>query len=311
MRRLEKLELIDRVGRELQSRMTFSEIDVYLRACGVDIRKETSGVNSKWVYVKELLADEPDDKIIEIADELDMEHGYTARRDVDTTNSKFWLSGYFRLFLSHVSAIKGKAAQLQRVLKRYGISCFVAHEDIEPTRDWQNEIEKALMSMDALAAVLSPGFKESNWTDQEVGVAIGRDILVIPVRKGIDPYGFIARYQGFQSQSQTIGQVARTIYQVIAANPKTKGRLADVLVGLLLSGKSEEDVQHWLEMLESFDGLPTRHAERIQANARENEVLMASEPLLDRLNGLLGTCGVEAVTIEVGSEGEFDDDIPF
>ena len=38
--------------------MTFSDIDVFLAACDVDTSKETSDANSKWVYVKELLADE-------------------------------------------------------------------------------------------------------------------------------------------------------------------------------------------------------------------------------------------------------------
>ncbi|MHA7833251.1 MAG: hypothetical protein ACX94A_02090 [Algiphilus sp.] len=141
------MQLIDRIGRELQSRMTFSEIDVYLKAWDVDLSKDVSGVNSKWVYVKELLAGESDEKVIEIADELDMEHGYTAHRDFNQGDTKFWLQGYFRLFLSHVSAIKVRATQLQGVLKTYGISCFVAHEDIEPTRDWQNEIEKALRKL--------------------------------------------------------------------------------------------------------------------------------------------------------------------
>ena len=53
MRRLEKINLIDRIGRELQERMSYADIDVYMAACDVDTSKETSNVNSKWVYVKE------------------------------------------------------------------------------------------------------------------------------------------------------------------------------------------------------------------------------------------------------------------
>lgn len=63
--------------------------------------------------------------------------------------------------------------------------------------------------------------------------------------------------------------------------------------------------------LEEVDGLPARHAERIQANARENETVMASEALLERLNRLLDTCGVEAVAMEPEPAGDFDDVIPF
>lgn len=311
MRRLERIELIDRIGRELQTRMSYSDIDVYLKACDVNTKKETSGVNSKWVYVKELLADEPEHKILEIAEELEIEHGYAPRRDSGSADTKFWTPGYLRLFISHVSAIKGRAAQLQKVLKKYGISGFVAHEDIEPTKEWQSEIEKSLMSMDALIAILSPGFKESNWTDQEVGVAVGRDVLVIPVRKGLDPYGFIAKYQGYQGESRTLGEVAQAIFQILSANPKTKGRLADVLVTLLLSAKTLEEVRHWLGLLQSVDGLPERHAERVQANAPDSQLIMENDDLRAAINRFLKSHDLEGIEVKPPAEAELDDDIPF
>jgi len=43
--------------------------------------------------------------------------------------------------------------RLQSSLRRFGISAFVAHVDIDPTKEWQDEIEAALFSMDALAAI--------------------------------------------------------------------------------------------------------------------------------------------------------------
>ena len=70
MKHIERLEVIDRIGRELQARMSYSDINVYLRGFGVDTSKPTSGVNSKWVYSKELLADTPIKTIVEIADDL-------------------------------------------------------------------------------------------------------------------------------------------------------------------------------------------------------------------------------------------------
>ena len=311
MRRLDRMDLMDRVGRELQSRMSYADINIYLKGCGVDTSKETSNINSKWVYVKELLADESDAKIIEIADELDIEHGYSPSRDIGASDTKFWIPGYFRLFLSHVSEIKVKTAQLQKALRKLGISGFVAHEDIVPTKEWQSEIEKALMSMDALVAILTPGFKESNWTDQEVGVAVGRDVLVVPIRKGLDPYGFIAKYQGYQAQSRTIGEVTKAVFDILASNPKTKGKMADVLVGLMLASRAEEDARNWLNLLGSFEGLPKRHVEKIQANAAENDVLLNAEDILTGLNALLKKHGLEGVALKQQSASDFDDDIPF
>ena len=54
-------------------------------------------------------------------------------------------------------------------------------------KEWETEIESALFSMDVLVALLTDGFHDSNWTDQEVGVAIGRKIPVVPVRLGKGP----------------------------------------------------------------------------------------------------------------------------
>jgi len=311
MKRLERMDLIDRVGRELQSRMSYADINVYLRGCGVDTTKETSSINSKWVYVKELLADEPDSKIVDIANELELEHGYSPSRDLGASDTKFWTPGHFRLFLSHVSLIRAKTAQLQKALRKFGISGFVAHEDIEPTKEWQSEIEKALMSMDALVAILTPGFKESNWTDQEVGVAVGRDVLVVPIRKGLDPYGFIAKYQGYQGDSRTIGEVTRAIFDILTTNPKTKGKMADVLVGLLLASRIQEDAANWLRLIEAFDGLPTRHVERLQANAGENDVLLKSKGILTKINKLLQKYGLDNIAQKQQPVSDFDDDIPF
>jgi nucleoside 2-deoxyribosyltransferase len=56
--------------------------------------------------------------------------------------------------------------------------------NIEPTKEWQNEIEAALSTCDALVALLHPGFHVSMWTDQEIGYAMGRGIPVYSVGFG-------------------------------------------------------------------------------------------------------------------------------
>jgi len=154
MKVLERLSLIDKIGRELQSRMSYSDIDVYLKAYGVNTKKPTSSTNSKWVYVKDLLSDEKDALIVRIADELGLAHGYAVADSNVAVEASFWEPFHFKLFLSHISTFKKTTSLLQAALRTYGISAFVAHVDIEPTREWQDEIEAGLYSMDALAAKL-------------------------------------------------------------------------------------------------------------------------------------------------------------
>jgi TIR domain len=105
----------------------------------------------------------------------------------------------FRLFLSHKAEVKKETTGLKERLETFGLSCFVAHVDIHPTKEWQNEIESALSSMDGFVALLTDKFHESDWTDQEVGFALARRVPIIAVRLGRDPYGFIGRFQGLSA----------------------------------------------------------------------------------------------------------------
>lgn len=118
------------------------------------------------------------------------------KRDVPKAAQKrIWTEGAYRVFLSHKSEVKKQAAELRDRLALFGISAFVAHEDIRPTRAWQLEIENALASMDAFVALLTDKFHDSNWTDQEVGYALARGVPMIGVKLGLDPYGFIGKFQ--------------------------------------------------------------------------------------------------------------------
>jgi hypothetical protein len=149
MRGIDRHSLLDKIGRELQRRMTYEDIDRYLRGFGVEIHPKRSNYDSKWFYAKELLGDSPPETLIRIADELGIVHGFTVAGGKAVTESSVWEANHFRLFISHLSVFKAKVGELQMALRRYGISGFVAHVDIEPTREWQDEIESALLSMDA------------------------------------------------------------------------------------------------------------------------------------------------------------------
>ncbi len=309
MKVLERLSLIDRIGRELQSRMSYVEIEAYLKAHGVDTKKPTSAVNSKWVYSKELLGDESVELIIRIADELGVPHNHIVADPAKTVEATFWEPLHFKLFLSHLSSFKNTTGQLQAALRKYGVSAFVAHVDIEPTREWMDEIEAGLYSMDALAAILMPGFKESNWTDQEIGVAVGRGVLVIPIMRGLEPYGFISKYQGLNATKKTVAAVAEEIFRILANSPKTKAKMLSCLTETTLQAKSEAEAIEKLSFLASVKALPNGYLLQLQEAASNSVVLMKAKPL-EKLNELLAKHNLSPVSVKKGSF-DFDDDIPF
>ncbi|HZV62649.1 MAG TPA: toll/interleukin-1 receptor domain-containing protein [Methylophilaceae bacterium] len=309
MKVLEKLSLIDRIGRELQSRMSYGDINTYLKAHGVDIKKPTSGVNSKWVYTKELLVGEKDEVILAIANELQLPHSHADDDNQHTVEATFWEPFHFRLFLSHLSSFKKNTGLLQAALRRYGISAFVAHVDIEPTKEWLDEIEVGLQTMDALAAILMPGFKESNWTDQEVGVAVGRGVLIIPIIRGLNPYGFIAKYQGLHATGKTVADVASDIFRILIKSTKTRTRMLTCLTETTMKSASEDEALEKLDHLAQIKDLPKTYLETLRDGATTS-VPLSSPRVIERLNKLLSNNNISPVT--TSEEAVFsDDDIPF
>ena len=113
-----------------------------------------------------------------------------------TSNQEEETEGVFLIFLSHVTRVKSRVQKLKEGLELYGVEAFVADSDIEPGTEWQGEIMDALDGMDAFVPILTRGFRRSDWTDQEVGIAIAKDVPIIPLRIGMDPYGFMGNYQG-------------------------------------------------------------------------------------------------------------------
>ncbi len=140
---------------------------------------------------------------------------------------QLWGEGLLRVFISHKAEDKVLAKNIKGSFRVYGIASFVAHEDIVPMHEWQTEIERALFSMDLLVALLTEKFSESNWTDQEIGVAIGREVPVIPVRMGKDPYGFIGKYQAIR------GTNASKIVDDVIEYLRQEARISDRLKYLI------------------------------------------------------------------------------
>lgn len=139
---------------------------------------------------------------------------------VNTVIADFWEEGYLRVFVSHLSSNRARMSALKAALSSWGISAFIAHEDIEASREWRDEVEAGLETMDVLVAVVEPGFKDSDWCAQEVGYALGRKVDIIPLRAGLDPFGFFGKYQGIPIKGKIPEVVANEISQILLKKPK-------------------------------------------------------------------------------------------
>jgi hypothetical protein len=163
---------------------------------------------------------------------------YQRTEPPETELRSLWSERRFRLFLSHLAKHKAAVSDLKRELENFGISAFVAHEAIKPSLEWQREIELALRSMHSLAALLTPEFQASDWTDQEIGWALGRGVLVLPVRLGIDPYGFAGKIQGISGNLARPRELAKSLFETLLTNPQTHGEARRAFVVALCDSSS-------------------------------------------------------------------------
>lgn len=124
--------------------------------------------------------------------------------------NRIWGEGRQRkklVFLSHRAAYRRQVTQVREHLESQGLRCFVAHEDVNPSTIWQNEILNALNTMDVFVGFVTKDFHGGGWPDQEVGYACQRGVPRVLVKvEGTDPIGMVAREQALTTGWESAGQ---------------------------------------------------------------------------------------------------------
>jgi hypothetical protein len=218
-----RLDLLEQIGAALQAKYTFNDLDAFFAALKIPtVSHETFG--SKRVFAKEILKAAPDETLFRIAEELGLPLHPT--QGAPLAPPRNWKNTtQFRIFISHISKDKDKATRLKDSLEPYGISGFVAHEDIHPTAEWQIEIERALYAMDAFIAIHTKGFSASFWTQQEIGFAVARGVKIISFEMGEVPTGFISKRQALPHRRRLAEEIAKEIDALLSDDEVTATKL--------------------------------------------------------------------------------------
>lgn len=209
----------------------------------------------------------------------------------------FWKEGMLRLFLSHTSEFKAEASDLSESLLMYGVSGFVAHQQIEATKEWEDEIRLGLATCDAFACLLTGSYKTSDWTDQEVGFAISRRVLVIPIRLGLDPYGFMRRYQGYSGLEKKPQDLARELATILAKHRLTRARMADALVSSFVSSNSFAEAKSTARNLSMIQEWSPERIERVRLALKENDQIVGAWGVpasVEKVLSMISAAGVNA-----------------
>lgn len=218
-------------------------------------------------------------------------------------SADFWKEGYLRAFISHLSSNRERMSALKASLANWGISAFIAHEDIKASREWRDEVEAGLETMDVLVAVIEPGFKDSDWCAQEVGYALGRKIDIVPLRAGLDPFGFFGKYQGIQVKGKVPDLVANEVVQALLNKPQHRMRLLQSIAKAFATLHSKRKV----ELIGILDSWSIATDQQIKALLEQASLSELERRSLESLTNRVGAFRQpETVTPTI----DFDD-IPF
>lgn len=217
MKSIERINLIDKIAVKLQQKFTYDHINLFLADFEVNPEYD-DGRGSKRLYVIERLKGVSVSELKKIADEL----------EIDTYNlvvipPKNWVDpNTAKAFISHVAKDKNLATRIRDVFLEYNVNCFVAHEDIKPSEEWQEEIRKALDTMDFFISLHTEGFSSSVWCQQEVGYAVSRGVKIIPIKFNENPSGFIGKIQALNRGKKTAEQVVIDTIAILKESEKTR-----------------------------------------------------------------------------------------
>ena len=310
MKPIERVRAVQQITAAMLESLDWDDISIFFTRLGLD---EPESFNNKDELVRRYLARCSDAVLVEIGEQLGLAEAPVEDERFPVRQSKYWLSDHFRVFISHVHTARKSAGTLKSAMQAYGITAFVAHDDIETSDEWREEILSALMSMHAFVAVLTEDFSTSAWTDQEVGIAVARDVLVIPLSKGAIPYGFIGKYQSFNGAGRTVAEVAESVFRAICSSPRTRPEMIKCLVNTISRASDADTAIFRIQKLDRIDGVQVEDWARVRQDVSAHAVLGRSAPLLHALNGALVRHGLEPL-----SAGQlarpvpaFDDEIPF
>lgn len=207
-----------------------------------------------------------------------------------------------RVFISYSSKDREVAGSLKRFLEKYGLEVFLAHEDIKPTINWQEEIMQNLKECDVFLPIISPSFGHSEWTDQETGIAIALKKFIVPIKLGKDPYGFISRLQACKGDSFS------SIIQAIKDYSPLKESMIDCLLDVLEKAGNFDSASETIKEIETYETFTRPQVDQIIRISIKNDQVRLSWEGKKFLESIFTEYGAKIDTILAKVFAEVKDD---
>lgn len=162
--------------------------------------------------------------------------------------------------------------------------------------------------MHFLCAIITPDFHTSKWCDQEIGIALGRTIPTLSIKKGADPHGFIEKYQAINAKS-TAEEVAKDVFNTLCKMEKANQKYFTILGKLFLNSKNIEEALNWIKTINQIPNFSDATFEAIRTSYTTNDMLNNKQVIAEfnKMAKKLGKEGINYTKPTAFSE----DDLPF
>mgnify|MGYP001610573014 FL=1 len=182
-----------------------------------------------------------------------------------------------KVFISYSSLDGHIAGLFKQGFRNYaGFSVFLAHEDIAPALEWELKIIKNLKESDIIVPLITGNYRNSEFTDQELGMALAWEKIIFPIKlSNINPYGFIKKIQALKcppNENCIINAIA-TIVFVLTENKefnKFKEIVTDSLTIALNKSSSFNTTRIVIRMLTKIKYFNKDQIQRLREAIRTN-----------------------------------------
>ena len=102
-------------------------------------------------------------------------------------------------------------------------------------------------------------------------MAIGRQVPVIPIRLGTDPYGFVGKYQAVAGAGKIAKILTKEVYDLLWRNSSVTIRLTESLIARFEASESYDQANTLMQIIEKrITSASPEMIERIEKAPRNN-----------------------------------------
>jgi len=224
---------------------------------------------------------------------------------------KIFVGKSLRVFVSYSIDDRFLAHGVKVGLGDFGIDVFLAHDDIPGGAEWEETIVKNIKQTDVFIQLLTKNYRKSEWTDQETGIALSGQKMIIPLKVDINPYGFTKKYQAFRLVYKEIKHGDKMIFwcrdscleivKLILENVDLNEQLKDCLIRSFTKSTSFQDTREKSELLIKFDNFTKEQLDEIIRSSIDNRQIYQStgitrtflNNLMEKYNLILGEETIE------------------